>query len=306
MPIITTRTPVTVYRSTDTDAPQLYAVEGSLKTVLKACLNTGYGTGADYKAPLGFEVLFEEDYRAAFRSTDNKTVGAVLVCDNTTTKVATISAHRSLTDLGDTANRFAKLVQSSGQSTTSAQSWLLIGCSRGFMFILPYSGQAQWFQFSEFASIIPADNGNAALWGTHNRQDYIYLTNYGAPYVGGTTAYDYLGVMNSYSGGTSRDLYLRSVIEHNSSSGSMLSHANNFSGEIVAAEIYFAEKANGCYYLRGMVPGILNSEGHLAAYISGTVLENLDATGDRYIVVRNSGSNSYSHNWLVNADYWEL
>ena len=36
-------TPVTLYQSTDTDAPQLANAQGSLKTLLKACLITGYG-----------------------------------------------------------------------------------------------------------------------------------------------------------------------------------------------------------------------------------------------------------------------
>ena len=62
-------TPVTLYQSTDTDAPQLANAQGSLKTLLKACLVTGYGD----KQPLGWAMPFEEDNKGVcteYRYTD--------------------------------------------------------------------------------------------------------------------------------------------------------------------------------------------------------------------------------------------
>ena len=64
----TTKIPAKVYRSTDKDAPKLDAVAGSLKTLLKACLVTGYGADDSRKEPAGWAMPFENDVSAVFRS----------------------------------------------------------------------------------------------------------------------------------------------------------------------------------------------------------------------------------------------
>lgn len=55
--------PVKYYSYTDTDAPQLADADGVIKTILKACLVTGYGT----KDSAGWTSLFEDDYRIVLR-----------------------------------------------------------------------------------------------------------------------------------------------------------------------------------------------------------------------------------------------
>lgn len=50
------RVPVKVYLSTDKDAPRLDRTAGSLQTILKACLVTGYGD----KEPAGWTMPFED------------------------------------------------------------------------------------------------------------------------------------------------------------------------------------------------------------------------------------------------------
>ena len=49
--------PVTVYKSTDADAPQLAGGRGDLKTVIKACLVAGFGSGSNRKEPLGWQIV---------------------------------------------------------------------------------------------------------------------------------------------------------------------------------------------------------------------------------------------------------
>ena len=49
--------PVKVFRSTDTDAPQIAGGRGDVKMVLKACLVSGYGSGDKRKEPLGWEIV---------------------------------------------------------------------------------------------------------------------------------------------------------------------------------------------------------------------------------------------------------
>lgn len=55
--------PVKYYSHADADAPQLADADGVIKTILKACLVTGYGT----KEGAGWTALFEDDYRIVLR-----------------------------------------------------------------------------------------------------------------------------------------------------------------------------------------------------------------------------------------------
>lgn len=55
--------PVKHYAHTDTDAPQYTNIDGAIKTILKACLVTGYGG----KAGAGWTALFEDANRIILR-----------------------------------------------------------------------------------------------------------------------------------------------------------------------------------------------------------------------------------------------
>ena len=68
----TQRVPVKVYRWDDEGAPQVESAAGSIKTILKACLVTGYGEGNKRKDGLGWEMAFEKAQEACFRSTHPK------------------------------------------------------------------------------------------------------------------------------------------------------------------------------------------------------------------------------------------
>ena len=68
----TQRVSVKVYRWDDEGAPQVESAAGSIKTILKACLVTGYGEGNKRKDGLGWEMAFEKAQEACFRSTHPK------------------------------------------------------------------------------------------------------------------------------------------------------------------------------------------------------------------------------------------
>lgn len=55
--------PVKYYSWQDAQAPQLTDIDGAIKTILKACLVTGYGS----KQGAGWTALFEDDYRIVLR-----------------------------------------------------------------------------------------------------------------------------------------------------------------------------------------------------------------------------------------------
>ncbi|WPJ30575.1 hypothetical protein [Pseudoalteromonas phage vB_PalP_Y7] len=58
------RYPAKIYSHTDEDAPQLANADGVIKTILKACLVTGYGT----KAAAGWTMLFDDATRIVLRA----------------------------------------------------------------------------------------------------------------------------------------------------------------------------------------------------------------------------------------------
>lgn len=60
------RYPAKLYSHTDANAPQLASVDGAIKTILKACLVTGYGD----KAGAGWTMLFEDATRIVLRAPD--------------------------------------------------------------------------------------------------------------------------------------------------------------------------------------------------------------------------------------------
>ena len=131
----TIKKPVFVYQSSDNGAPSLSSTEGSLKVVLKACLVTGYGE----KAPLGWEMPFEEPNRAAFRSK----VGhqRFLLVDNRTAKYATIIPYENMVSLDEATGAFchsSETYRYFGHNPSGAK-WLLVGHEKAFAVVLSSS-----------------------------------------------------------------------------------------------------------------------------------------------------------------------
>lgn len=122
--------PVTVFSSADADAPILTAEPGSLKTLLKACLVTGYGS----KAGLGWQMLFEsvDTKSAAFASTDPTASKFVFKIDNSGATTAKLSAYQSMTDI-DTG---VKPIVVNNLYDLHATSWRLIGHSKTFVLLV--------------------------------------------------------------------------------------------------------------------------------------------------------------------------
>ncbi|MGP4950698.1 hypothetical protein ACTXGO_00795 [Psychrobacter sp. T6-1] len=125
--------PVTVFSSADTNAPILTKDPGSLKTLLKACLITGYGD----KASLGWEMAFEsEDQKsAAFKSTDPTASQFYFKIDNSGTTTALLSAYQTMTAIDNGAQPIAI----DNIYDLHASSWRLIGHSKAFILVLDIS-----------------------------------------------------------------------------------------------------------------------------------------------------------------------
>lgn len=123
--------PVTVYSSADPGAPALTAQAGSLKTLLKACLVTGYGS----KPGLGWQMPFESADKnvAAFVSTDPKSSKFYFKIDNSGTNIAKLSGYQSMTDINAGVNPF---VVDNDYRLFASSNWRLIGHSMAFVLLL--------------------------------------------------------------------------------------------------------------------------------------------------------------------------
>lgn len=125
--------PVTVFSSSDAGAPVLTADPGSLKTLLKACLVTGYGS----KQGLGWQMPFESTDKnvAAFKSADPTASGFYFKIDNSTTSTAKLSAYQTMTDINTGSN--ALVVDN--LYSLNASAWKLIGHSKAFILLCDVS-----------------------------------------------------------------------------------------------------------------------------------------------------------------------
>lgn len=124
-----TKKAVTVFSSSDKGAPTLTNDAGSLKTLLKACLVTGYG---DKKA-LGWQMKYETDDQtsAVFVSADKTSSGCHFKVDNTDKDVK-LSVYRTMTafDAGQKPMVVARIYR------VRASEWRLIGHEKAFILLL--------------------------------------------------------------------------------------------------------------------------------------------------------------------------
>ncbi len=113
--------PVKYYSWQDTQAPQLSDADGVIKTILKACLVTGYGT----KQGAGWTALFEDAYRIVLRRPLRTGNPPHIKIENGkitgTTKRHRIVAQDKPTGLGDTKELLA--INLLARDTLAGKEW---------------------------------------------------------------------------------------------------------------------------------------------------------------------------------------
>lgn len=129
------RYPAMLYSNSDTDAPLIANADGAIKTILKACLVTGYGT----KPAAGWSMLFEDVNRIVLRlPSQAQALGLPdLKFENGEGKYRIVS-QKNPTGLDD-ANQIASTPLLSRDSFIG-QAWHLIATDIGFVF---------WYQAGE-------------------------------------------------------------------------------------------------------------------------------------------------------------
>lgn len=121
------RVPVKVYLSTDKDAPRLDRTAGSLQTILKACLVTGYGD----KEPAGWSLPFEDTAKGikVFRPEISPHTDFFMKVSNDDGREATIQVLQNMTSVDNGTIQIDKRLSYLYQSGNVGK-WAVIATSR--------------------------------------------------------------------------------------------------------------------------------------------------------------------------------
>ena len=306
----TTRTPVTVFESTDPGAPVLASAEGALKTVLKACLVTGYGT----KTALGWEALSESDFEITFRSRHEKATKCCLVVDNKTKKnkaqVSAFLTHAdALANNGDT-NRFGSYAYAYIRNSNENNRWWLIGNDRTFVFLSSaYNSIGMRFiYFGSFASAAAADNYNCVFMCSADDSISDGMSNgTPSPFSGSTGDY-YSLFAKSHDGVAVAARAGTAAVGKQIDSSMRGIYPNVISGGFSVSEIYLVERSVSGGGIRGILGGIFWGYDQMGAIPDGSKFYNIDGTSDMWLKFEMDDSSGNQNNFscLINGTAWEI
>lgn len=309
----TERVPVRVYRWDDEGAPQVESAAGSIKTILKACLVTGYGEGNKRKDGLGWEMAFEKTQEACFRSTHPKATKWWLGVDDAKYLAGGDSYNRYadvcgiLEPTSATAGKAVQYVWHGSNRVRFASAfysdnsfrleWVLVGHARAFALVLlspDRSSGSPVLYFGEFPSLAVADEHQNLLGlGAFGDKRYFNLDD--------STGF-YCSAMRNYKGGAPNAFYCDANVAK-----SPASYPSPISGGFTASDLYLFEGLDGSKYaLRGLVPGLMRTNEAMPSNTvipQGTVYNNLDNSGDEWMYVKVFGNYS---GLLINLTAWEL
>ena len=166
-PYIPTKVPVTVFRSTDAGAPQLKSEAGSLKTLLKTCLVSGYGA----KRGLGWQMHNETGNSVVFHFG----AGFGLPVDDNPARTTRLGFAGG-TDFSQNLNDPRQ--NSDGFGWHQYRGWILVGHAQAFALVLADTAyrRSQILLFGRFAGPY-ADSGSVCYLSTGNTNAYTSPSN---------------------------------------------------------------------------------------------------------------------------------
>ncbi|WP_304334628.1 hypothetical protein [Conchiformibius steedae] len=305
--INTTLKPVTLFSSKDNGAPQLTAAAGSLKTVLKACLVSGYGD----KRALGWDMPFETPNVAVFRSASGESNHHHLRVDNSSTRSVRLHPYREMTgiDAGtgyfgrDRSNNYDRFGYVE-RDVNRTDRWWLVGHDKAFTLIVGVMNDyyktngCSMFFFGDVPSLIPDDTGNTLFVSSHyDGYDYLYNGNLRAL----TTTYGNSARMARTWGNTETEA---GVLLHSLGfAAANAAYPDVISGGTLASEIYLAEETiRERFSLRGLMPGWFKAHNDLRIVHDGSPIV-IDGSDDTYLKF-NAGAQDVGY-YLLNVSNWE-
>lgn len=288
-------TPVTLYQSTDIDAPQLANAQGSLKTLLKACLVTGYGD----KQPLGWAMPFEEDNKAVFKPTDPKSTQPCLLVDNSQTRFATLQPYQKMSAINQGTGFFGYDGEYSKFGYFNSKKnprWWLIGHSMALMLMIKLDDNeiSMMFYFGDVQSL--GSNKTA-----------LYLTNSGGyENMQGVSRFYSLQATSGNRGALSRSIINNSPISMSLLNSTDLTnyrppYPDPVTNGLVADTVYIVENQTNQnqFVIVATLSGLLGVFNDISKVAEGAPIE-LDGDNDVWLKF-SSASNQH---FLINATQW--
>lgn len=165
----------TIYKSTDPGAPALTGQAGSLAALLDAILVTGYGSGADQVAGLGWTSEFIGTNKRVYRNNPVTGTGHYLRLDDTNNRYGIIRGYEAMTSVDDGTNYIplddhqpiGSIWPKSSADSALARDWWAIGNERCLYFgVRPDSSSTQNhipFFIGDIVSFKPGDRGHFAV-----------------------------------------------------------------------------------------------------------------------------------------------
>ena len=304
----TEKVPVKVYRWDDAGAPKLTTDAGAFKTVLKACLVTGYGEGENRKEPLGWEIHQETETAAYFRSKHEKSSKPYLLVNGSSSGYYnSVSAKFKVSaELKPHVNN--DQVTAEGRNTVNElyckyrREWILIGTERAIWLIvgsayqryLPSEGykdtpSATALFFGDFSSAAPFDASNAALM-TVSISDYSLSKGFNS------TA--------TFSGGVDNNIPVKAIIRSLMSFSGSDEAVDKIAKKLIATPFYFFEGGN----LRGLVPGCLGASTSWFSENNCFEQYRLDNSPDEFLIFTTgyAENGGIGQNFLINLTAWDM
>ena len=131
--------PVKVFRSTDTDAPQIAGGRGDVKMVLKACLVSGFGSGDKRKEPLGWEIVAgtetADGFGCAFRPTAIDSAKNIIQISGVNTTSTSLTAYFD-TDASGALVNASPTMPNLATWRSGGCEWLLVGHHKSFILVI--------------------------------------------------------------------------------------------------------------------------------------------------------------------------
>ena len=305
----TERVPVKVYRWDDVGAPQVESAAGSLKTILKACLVSGYGENENRKEGLGWEMAFEKTQEACFRSTHPKATKWWLGVNDSVYGRDDDNRHAVFVGiLEPTSAKSGRLVKRANHRRGDASEfnyipkygqdnnlrWILIGHARGFILTLLSPAEETWcpyIYFGDFATFAVADDHHTLL---------MIGTSLGELYFRRNEVYSIAVAMRNYKG---LDVY---EYEASAAIPEMGRYPNPITRGFTASELYLMEWIDDSFVARGVIPGLMKTSESMPdedVVRFGTVYDNLDDSGDKWMYIKSFEKDA---GMLINLTAWQV
>lgn len=290
--------PVKYYSWQDDQAPQLSNAEGVIKTILKACLITGYGS----KQGAGWTSLFEDAYRMVLRRPlrlnnppDVKIENGAFNVNGTTTTRHRIVSQDNPTSLDDTNELAAGNLYA--RNSKCNQGWYCIVTDFAFLLIYQIGEQ---YDNQPYQALYVGETQSMYATDTTN-----FLFNYlsGAKTTGDGISY-LRSIMSTYAGGSDDQVFKNMKNAQTYVSSKQYLQLGSAIAEIVDDQYMAQRLMIGARYVLPFF-GALRSYSATDGGVENITFDNRPAV--RFVQSTRYNNNGQGVNiFYIPIDYWEL